>query len=657
MKRQILAAGMALLTVSVFAGVGRTGIADGDAKLLGSLGDLFERMLRNQVMATDPVYLTECYKCRQETSEWQTEFWGKYMHAAAPFWTMMKCPMLRGKLDAGITNLLASQQSDGYLGNYREDKRYAEGTWDVWGSKYTMMGLLHYYDAVGPEAGRAALEACKRLCKCLIEKVGPGTESGVAGTGNYSGLPSCSVLEPVMWLYNRTQEKRFLEFAEFIVREMTERKDGPRLLDLASVPVAERSPVPQPERGLWSQLVKSRTKAYEMMSCYQGLLEYFEVTGRQDLLTATIATVRSIIRDEINLAGGAAAYEHWCHGADYQHKPFGGLQETCVTITWMRLCEKLLALTGDPTYADEFERTFLNAYLAALNPNGSYFSSYTPLTGYRSRGQIHCRMHTNCCNANGPRGFLSFLRSILQSKDDEVFLNYYTSANVAIRVPSLGEKATFEIHTLYPREGHVDIRFRLPKPMKFKFAVRIPACTTGNSMAVNGSQVDVHQHNGPCYVFHERVWNPGDVIDLDFGLPVKAHVVEDAVAFTRGPILLARDSRFGDGDLSAEIRYQCDDEKVFGDFLAVNPEDAEMMRMVVSARLPIGGHEEDPNGRNLIPVRFCDFASAGNLFRLDNYYRTFFPLQYTRARIAEFERKRFGQQLKEVKQLRAGELK
>ena len=92
----------------------------------------------------------------------------------------------------------------------------------------------------------------------------------------------------------------------------------------------------------------NRGKAYEMMSCYQGLIEYAEATGRKDLVDAAVATAWDIADQEINLAGSGASCEHWYHGAKHQHEAFPHTQETCVTITWLRLCEKLLTLTGEP---------------------------------------------------------------------------------------------------------------------------------------------------------------------------------------------------------------------------------------------------------------------------------------------------------------------
>ena len=611
----------------------RTEVAYGDVSLQGPIGLTLDKMLERHVLAEDPVYLSQCFKERTETSLWQTEFWGKYMHSAVPFWQATGCSRLKARIDDGLENVVSAQLPNGYIGNYREDCRSSLGSWDVWGIKYTMLGLIHYYDAT---KSKKALDACRRLCDYLIGSVGPGAKRTIAQTGNYAGQPSCSCLEPVVWLYKRTSDKKYLDFAGFIVKEMTEREDGPRLLDLAQkgVPVAERSKAPSGS-SIWNGVRTNRGKAYEMMSCYQGLVEYWEVTGKKELLDAAIASARAIAAEEINLAGSGASYEHWYHGAKHQHEHFPHTQETCVTITWMRLCQKLLAVTGDRFWADELEKTFYNAYLGALSADGRLFAVYTPLDGTRSEGQIHCRMHTNCCNANGPRGFLSFMYSLVQARGDEVFFNFFVSSRAAVTVPSLGKKVLFETHTMYPKNGDVDVRVRIDEPMKFMLMLRIPGSTEVRKLAVNGADVGkeiLGTVKGGRYVGIRREWKPGDAITINFALPVKMHRIGHSVAFTRGPVLLARDSRFGDGNLSAVVRTK-DLEQMFAngkvvDFPLECFSQDDSMRMVVSARLPLGGHDENFDRRNSATVRFCDYSSAGNRWSPNNWYRCWFPLMH-----------------------------
>ena len=267
----------------------------------GHFGKRLDKMLANHVEATDPVKLAALY--REETKgHWQTEFWGKYMHAAVPFWRYTGSERLGAKIAAGVQAILAVQEPGGYIGNYAPANRYGRG-WDVWGTKYTLMGLLHYYDATGDAK---TLEAAKRLCDYLIAERGPKGHRELRFTGQYGGLPSLSVLEPVVWLYNRTKEPRFLAFADYIVKQMTEYPDGPELVKQADVPVADRRLTVVDKYHSWNP-EHALTKAYELMSCYQGLIEYYEATGKKEYLDAAVKTARNIAETEVNLAGGSAA--------------------------------------------------------------------------------------------------------------------------------------------------------------------------------------------------------------------------------------------------------------------------------------------------------------------------------------------------------------
>src|SRR5690606_20300023 len=91
--------------------------------------------------------------------------------------------------------------------------------------------------------------------------------------GNYRGMAASSVLEPMVKLYRLSGDKKYLAFSEEIVREWG-LPQGPQLISKASVDVSKRFPKPEqwysPEQG---------QKAYEMMSCYEGLLELYRITG------------------------------------------------------------------------------------------------------------------------------------------------------------------------------------------------------------------------------------------------------------------------------------------------------------------------------------------------------------------------------------------
>ena len=387
----------------------------------------------------------------------------------------------------------------------------------------------------------------------------------------------------------------------------------------------------------------NRWKAYEMMSCYQGLLDFVEVKSGgvesggvesggvksggvesevlKNILKAAVMTAEDIAREEVNLAGGCASSEAWFHGAKKQHLPYVHLQETCVTITWMRFCEKLLEVTGDPKWADQIERTFYNAYLGALRSDGGEFAAYTPLSGNRWHGMNHCFMHTDCCTANGPRGFLCFLKELFTTRGDVATFNFYSSALVKGELSS-GRKVAFDMYSLYPRADYARIVSHAEGAASVR--LRIPAWSAKTEVKLNGKTLDgVAAGN---YFTIGRDWKLGDIVEIKFDMPVVAHTLGHHVAFTRGPVLLARDSRFADGDLTEPFRRGIKDGQTMPTFAAVRTPSDDMW-MAFSATLPIGSHTENPEAQNPTTVFFCDYASAGNAWSRNCYYRTWFPIE------------------------------
>ena len=65
-----------------------------------------------------------------------------------------------------------------------------------------------------------------------------------------------------------------------------------------------------------------------------------------------------------------------------------------------------------------------------------------------------------------------------------------------------------------------------------------------------------------------------------------------------------------------------------GGFAAVRAPSDDIW-MAFSAVMPLGSHHENPEGEHWTQVTFCDYASAGNLWRPDNFYRTWFPVEYS----------------------------
>lgn len=576
----------------------------GKTTLSGYLGEKIDLCIAQRIKKEDVDMLVEPFKSRNETHLWQTEFWGKWILSAIAAYEYNHDPDLLKIVQKAASGLMATQTPDGYIGNYTPDTQLKD--WNIWGIKYTLLGLQAYYDLTNDPK---TLDAARKLADYLLSIVGPG-KADIVKTGNYRGMPSSSVLEPMVLLYRHTGEKRYLDFAKYIVAQW-ETPDGPKLISkaLAGIDVADRFPHP---KTWWSW--ENGQKAYEMMSCYEGLLELYRITGEPDYLKAVKMAVQNIIDTEINVAGSGTAFECFYHGSQQQTQPTYHTMETCVTFTWIKLCNNLLRLTGDAMYADQIEKSTYNALMAAMKFDGSQIAKYSPLEGMRQAGEQQCGVNINCCNANGPRAFTLIPKLAIMTGEKEIVFNLYIPSTATAQLSPKNAVSISEV-TNYPESGKIEITLQPEKPEPFTVAVRIPAWSTESKVFVNGSLQEGVQSGS--YFRINRKWQKGDKIELNLDLTGRLVTLNGHQAILRGPVALARDSRFDDGyvDETAVIQNK-------NNMVELQPSDKkpEHVWMAFTAPLVLGTDLEG-DSRNPKQIHFCDFASAGNTWSYDARYR------------------------------------
>ena len=491
-------------------------------RISGYLGQRIDACIEYRVKAQDVDHLVEPFRHKEETSRWQSEFWGKWIQGAIASYRYDKDPELYKIIKNGAELLMETQLPNGYIGNYSEEAQLNQ--WDIWGRKYTALGLIAYYDLSGD---RKALDAACRVIDHLMTQVGPG-KVNIVTTGNYIGMPSSSVLEPVMYLYNRTRQDKYLDFAKYIVKQW-ETPEGPRLISkaIADIPVAGRFPHPKvwfsPENG---------QKAYEMMSCYEGLLELYKVTKNPLYLSVVEKTMNHIINEEINVAGSGSAFECWYGGKALQTYPTYHTMETCVTFTWMQICDRMLGLTGNSLYADQIEKAMYNALLASLKADASQIAKYSPLEGWRHEGEEQCGMHINCCNANGPRAFAMIPQFAYQVNGRRIDVNLYAASSVEVELDKKTRVSMMQ-ETDYPIDGQVRIVVEPEKTSDFTIALRIPAWSERTVVSVNGEPLT--DLLAGAYLPIHRTWEKGDEITVELDMRARLVELNEAQAIVRGP--------------------------------------------------------------------------------------------------------------------------
>ncbi len=416
---------------------------------------------------------------------------------------------------------------------------------------------MYFYDICADEAFKARiLECMEKHVDYLIAHIGAeeGKISILDTSVWWGGLNSSSILEPVIELYKRTGKQRFLDFAKYILDQGG--CHGGNLLELAEA--GEIYPYQYPQ-----------VKAYEMMSYFEGALAWYEVTGQERYLHIVEKFVQAVKESDITIIGCAGCtHELFDHSAMAQTEPApdrGIMQETCVTVTWMRLLERLLRLTGNVALVQDIERSAYNALYGSLNPfnqtqysfedkdyvQGVPFDSYSPLT-YQPRGigiggykKFSTGGYYGCCACIGAAGTALFPLIQVLAYDKGFAFNGYQNGTVRATTPG-GKSVTFVISGAYVQEGAVQIRIGLDTPETFAIKLRVPEWSHDPTLSLNGEKLEAIKG----YNQLACTWKDGDVITLALHPEVEQLTLNGKQAFVYGNIVLARDEQKDPADIN-----------------------------------------------------------------------------------------------------------
>lgn len=563
---------------------------------LGS-GLVGERVQGNEaarLAQVDTTRLLEGYKQRPGRQTWDGEHVGKWLHAATLAWVNTGDPALRRKLDETVALLCSYQLPDGYLGTYLPEKRWT--SWDVWAHKYNLLGLLTYIRYTG---NTAPLETCKRMGDLLCRSFGTGPgQLDIIRSSGHVGMASTSVLEPMVLLYRFTGEQRYLDFCRYILGAW-EQPHGPQIVSrlLAGKGVNE----------------VGNAKAYEMLSCLNGLLEYYRLTGDTRTLEATRHAWQDIVDKRLYITGTASSAEYF--RADYELPNTGNVGETCVTVSWLQFNAHLLRLTGEARFADQLERTVLNQLLGAQRPDCRAWGYYIEMEGHKPYSET---FDANCCLSSGPRG-VALLPTFATTTDAEgVVFNLYAGGTAGLTLHD-GTKVDLLVRTHFPAEDTVGIALQLAQPKTFAVKLRVPAWARGATMKLNG-QATSPSVGADGYATLRRTWQSGDTVELTLPMELRTIVGEHTnagrVAFTYGPLVLAAEgSRLPDNRPLNAVAFGSTDATAL-ELARVKTDDQHLVFQAKgSLRSPNDPlHQSSPLTVQLVP--FTEAGGSGGAYRV-----------------------------------------
>lgn len=392
-----------------------------DVKLLGRTGADADRCVRARAYsdwARGAMY-EECVKSfrthdddrnaeKQGWGGWQNEYWGKTMLCYAQAADYTQDPELkRWIVEKTHAFLKEFQWPNGYLSTYaREDllrlnpdnpDARHQAVFNIWGRKYTLWALVEIHRVTGD---KESLEGAVKMADHLVaqlKRLGLTLDK----TGAWHGVSSMSILRPILELYRLTGNPEYLALAKDVVRAMDAEEGSPATL-VRDAFRTEKICSWYPRPAFWA-------KAYEILSCLEGLVDYYRLTGDARVLNAVKAYHGHLMSEELNPMGSAGYFYHFL---DARHR-VNAMTELCDVVHWIRLNRELLLLTGEAKYADLIEEAFYNSFLGGVEPDGRWGAHIVRSHGTRhvsAPAQTGMREH-QCCPDNMMRSYFDFASS------------------------------------------------------------------------------------------------------------------------------------------------------------------------------------------------------------------------------------------------------
>ena len=543
----------------------------------GYIGHLIERQIYNRInsdFARNTIYplCEEPFRSRPDDNMiiglWHGEYWGKWIISACRAAKYTNDAELKEYIRKCAYNLLATADENGYIGTYKNstdfmpcDRQkcfdalgwYSDWNWNIWCRKYTLWGLLEVYMLLSDPK---ILEAAEKLTTHLISEL-ESENVRLKETGTFVGMPSCSIMKPVLILYRLTGKSEYLDFAIDIAKEWDDNTgQAPNLIRNAfsGIPVADWY---DSTNGGWA-------KAYEMMSCFDGLIELYRLTGVKRYYDAVAANVELLLKYEQNPFFSVGFNDQFLSGANY----INAASEPCDILHWYRVLYELFCISGDKKYADLMEKVGINSLLASVSYDGIWgmriVRSHAKHQFAPPQPSPDPREHHHCCVNNLPRGLLNFAESAVMHEGNILYINQFTPVEITgemtvnidegylcgkpvsittsgakrvfIRVPEYCTFAKVNGKEISMEQGY----FEIPADSKNSFTIEFdmnPRILKFDREMVTPVQNDVH---------HRR-WG---LSEKDVGyVSDKYMIFEDCDRVMYGPLLLARSIRLGDEDV------------------------------------------------------------------------------------------------------------
>jgi DUF1680 family protein len=462
--------------------------------------------------------------------ELRGHFMGHYLSACALMYSSTGDELLKRKAEAIVDELGRCQKANGngWLSAFPTEfmQRLRERL-PVWAPFYTlhkiMAGLLDFHQHCG---SAQALDIALGMVAWTQKWADQITDEDVARLlqVEYGGMN-----EFLYNLYALTGDRRHADLAH--------RFDHAQVFD----PLAEGRDELKGQHAN-TQLAKlvGAARRYELFGeeRYRRLVEYF---WRQVALQRSYCT------------GGTSNGQRWRTEPGILARELSATtQECCCTYNMLKLTRHVFTWSPEASYADFYERAFLNGIIGTMNPADGMTAFYVPLeAGYWKLFSLPFDSFW-CCTGTGVESFAKLGDSIFFHDDEGLYVNLYVPAR--LQWPEKG--LVLRQETRFPDEDRIHFEFQCERPVALPLRLRVPYwATRGIAVKLNGEAQEAVARPASYFTI-ARTWKTGDRLEVSLPLGLHIHAMPDdptVQAFMYGPLVLA--GTLGNEGLTYDMMY------------------------------------------------------------------------------------------------------
>jgi len=445
----------------------------------------------------------------------------------------------------------AKRWVDWTLDHQRADGQIGPASNDDWWPRMVMLKVLTQYAEATADARVVPL-----MTRYFQYELGSLPKRPLRDWGRYRWHDN---LYTVLWLYNRTGDRKLLELARMLHEQGYDwQAQFARFRYTAKTSKAVLS---ERRGGMPSDEAMQTHGVNNAMALKASPLWYL-LTGRAEDRAALDRQLEQLDKYH-GLPNGMFSGDEHLAGTD----PSQGI-ELCAVVEEMFSLEQDFAVFGDALLADRLEKVTFNALPATLSNDmwsHQYDQQPNQIACTRARRQwstngddsnmFGLQPNFGCCTANLHQGWPKFVSSLWMATDDEGLVVTAYAPN-RLRTIAGGAGVEIEETTDYPFRDEVRFTLHLAKPAKFPLTLRIPSWTAGTTVKVNhqskqlpaagcvlpDGQSPATQHCAVDRAFYriDRTWRNNDEVTIHFeAKPRVTHWFHNAATFERGPLVFA----------------------------------------------------------------------------------------------------------------------